>query len=95
MVEQKPVTEVLLDRKDRQTLVEFATTLETIARKLKEKGAFTLTEGEREIFVNPADTLKVESLTRKKAISIPLRLNLIGGQEIRLLRKWVFSSIFV
>lgn len=38
MVEQKPVTEVLLDREDRQTLVEFATTLETIARKLKEKG---------------------------------------------------------
>lgn len=66
MVEQKPVTEVLLDREDRQTLVEFATTLETIARKLKEKGAFTLTEGEREIFVNPADTLKVEYSYEKK-----------------------------
>lgn len=66
MVEQKPVTEVLLDREDRQTLVEFATTLETIARKLKEKGAFTLTEGEREILVNPADTLKVEYFYEKK-----------------------------
>lgn len=66
MVEQKPVTEVLLDREDRQTLVEFATTLETIARKLKEKGAFILTEGEREIFVNPADTLKVEYSYEKK-----------------------------
>lgn len=66
MVEQKPVTEVLLDREERQTLLEFAATLETIARKLKEKGAFTLTEGEREIVVEPADTLKVEYSYEKK-----------------------------
>lgn len=66
MVEQKPVTEVLLDREERQTLLEFAETLETIARKLKEKGAFTLTEGKREIVVEPADTLKVEYSYEKK-----------------------------
>ncbi|MGX7181657.1 amphi-Trp domain-containing protein [Enterococcus pallens] len=66
MMEQKPVTEVLVDREERQTLVEFATTLETIARKLKEEGAFILTEGEREILVNPSDTLKVEYSYEKK-----------------------------
>lgn len=56
----KPVTKVLIDREDRQSLLEFATTLEAIAKKLKEDGSFIMTEGNKETVISPSEHLKVE-----------------------------------
>lgn len=62
----KPEKEILIDRKEHQSLQEFANMLETIARKLKEQGTFTLVEGEKEVVVTPSQQLKVEYSYEKR-----------------------------
>lgn len=50
----------LIDQKVYQDLDEFATTLETIAKKLREEGKFTFTQGDETIEVVPNKRVKVE-----------------------------------
>ncbi|UQF71061.1 amphi-Trp domain-containing protein [Vagococcus lutrae] len=57
---KRPVTQVIIDREEHQRLHEFATTLETIAKKLKEEGTFHFTEGNHTTPITPSDNLKVE-----------------------------------
>lgn len=62
----KPTKEILIDREEHQSLQEFATTLEIIAKKLKEEGTFTLVEGTKEVVVQPSEHLKVEYAYEKR-----------------------------
>ncbi|MGY3750421.1 amphi-Trp domain-containing protein [Vagococcus acidifermentans] len=64
--QNKPLTEVLIDREDHQTLLEFATTLEKIAEKLKTEGSFTMVEGTKENVIQPSEQLEVEYKYEKK-----------------------------
>lgn len=50
----------LIDQKVYQDLDEFATTLETIAKKLREEGKFTFTQGDEAIEIEPSQNVKVE-----------------------------------
>ncbi|WP_100403548.1 amphi-Trp domain-containing protein [Bacillus sp. FJAT-42315] len=56
----KPVTKVLIKHKEPQNLHEFASMLETIAKKLKEDQQFVFLQGNEEIEVKPDNTVKVE-----------------------------------
>lgn len=67
MREPKPLTEVLVDYEEKQSLVAFATTLETLAKKLKEQGSFQFVQGTETISVIPSEQLKVEYKCTKKA----------------------------
>ncbi len=68
---------VYFERKANLSLVEFATQLEVLARKLKEEGAVTFKEGERETFVSPSRNVKAEfkytSLNNKHEFEIELQ----------------------
>ena len=59
-VENKPVTEVLINHKEQQSLHEFASTLETIAKKLREEGQFVFVQGEEQVEVQPSEQVKAE-----------------------------------
>jgi amphi-Trp domain-containing protein len=67
MREPKPMTEILIDYEEKQSLVAFATTLETIAKKLKEQGSFQFVQGTKAISITPSEQLKVEYSYTKKA----------------------------
>lgn len=58
--QNKPVTQVLVDYEERQSLGELINTLETIAAKLREEGKFTLMQGKKEIVIQPSDRVKTE-----------------------------------
>ena len=74
------MTEVILKHKERQSVAEFAATLETIAEKLKENGEFTFVQGIEPTVVSPSEQLKIEYSYTKRATSIHLKLSLIGTQ---------------
>lgn len=57
--DQKVSKEVLIDHTARQSRLEFASMLETIAEKLKTEGAFSMVEGTKEILVAPGEEVKV------------------------------------
>lgn len=57
---KKPQTNVLVDYEAKMSRAEVASLLESIAAKLKEEGAFTLTLGEKSKRVEPAETLTLE-----------------------------------
>lgn len=63
---EKPLKEILIDYEEKQTLVAFATTLETIARKLKEDGQFTFTQGTERLTIVPNAELEAEFKYEKK-----------------------------
>lgn len=65
-VNEKPIKEVLIDYEEKQTLVAFATTLETIARKLKEEGQFTFAQGNERFIITPNAELEAEFKYEKK-----------------------------
>ncbi|WP_077216031.1 amphi-Trp domain-containing protein [Bacillus kwashiorkori] len=56
----KPIKQVKFENEESQCVHEFATMLETIARKLKEDGKFVIAHGEDEIIVSPTNELSVE-----------------------------------
>lgn len=62
----KPVTEVLLDHEEKQSLATFATTLETIAKKLREEGQFHFFQGTESIEINPSEQIEAEYKYEKK-----------------------------
>ncbi len=64
--QMKPMTEVVLKHKERQSVVEFATMLEAIAQKLKENGEFTFIQGTEQTVVGPTEPLKIEYSYTKK-----------------------------
>jgi len=64
--QNKPMTEVILKHKERQSIAEFAATLETIAKKLKENGEFTFVQDTEPTVVNPSEQLKIEYSYTKK-----------------------------
>ncbi|WP_342534322.1 amphi-Trp domain-containing protein [Lysinibacillus sp. FSL K6-0057] len=64
--QNKPMTEVILKHKERQSVAEFAATLETIAKKLKENGEFTFVQGTEPTVVSPSEQLKIEYSYTKK-----------------------------
>ncbi|EOT26342.1 amphi-Trp domain-containing protein [Enterococcus saccharolyticus] len=84
MREPKPLTEVLVDYEEKQSLVAFATTLETLAKKLKEQGSFQFVQGTETIPVIPSEQLKVEYKYTKKADkhSFEIEFDWIEGQKI-------------
>lgn len=63
---KKPTKEVLIDYEENQTLVAFATTLEIIAKKLKEEGQFTFTQGTKHFTITPNAELEAEFKYEKK-----------------------------
>lgn len=56
----KPVTQVLVNHKEVQSLEQFTSMLETIAKKLKDEGKFTFIQGEKEVVIQPSDQVKAE-----------------------------------
>lgn len=64
--QNKPMTEVILKHKERQSVAEFAATLETIAKKLKENGEFTFVQDAEPTVVSPSEQLKIEYSYTKK-----------------------------
>lgn len=60
MKEAKPITNIVLKHNEKQSLEEFAVVLESIAKKLKEKGDFTFTQGEKAISIAPGKMVKAE-----------------------------------
>lgn len=58
--QNRPVTQVLIDHKEHQSLNEFATMLEVIAKKLREEQQFVFMQGEKEVVVSPSDRVKAE-----------------------------------
>lgn len=79
----KPVTEVLIDHEEKQTLVAFATTLETIAKKLKEDGHFEFVQGTESIPINPPEQIVAEYKYEKKGAkhSFEIELEWQEGQK--------------
>lgn len=63
--QNKPMTEVILKHKER-SVAEFAATLETIAKKLKENGEFTFVQDTEPTVVSPSEQLKIEYSYTKK-----------------------------
>ena len=63
---KKLVTEVIIDREEKQTVAELATLLETMAAKLKETQSFHFIEGDKQTTISPSDPLKVEYKYEKK-----------------------------
>jgi amphi-Trp domain-containing protein len=60
MEEKKAASQKLVKHKEKQSVIEFATILEKMAKKLKEEGKFTFVQGTEHIEVSPASKLKVE-----------------------------------
>ncbi|GGA79251.1 amphi-Trp domain-containing protein [Ornithinibacillus halotolerans] len=60
MEQEKPTKKVLIDHEEKQSVIEFATMLEKMAKKLKEDGKFTFAQGEEYVEVSPSNQLKVE-----------------------------------
>jgi amphi-Trp domain-containing protein len=60
MEEKQATTQKLIDHKEKQSVIEFATMLEKMAKKLKEDGKFTFVQGTERIEVSPINQLKVE-----------------------------------
>ncbi|MGX7014543.1 amphi-Trp domain-containing protein [Vagococcus silagei] len=58
--EQKTLTKVIIDREEKQSLLEFATVLETIASRIRKDQSFIFTEGDKQTVITPTDPLKVE-----------------------------------
>lgn len=58
--ENRPVTQVLINHKEQQSLHEFANMLEAIAKKLKEEQQFVFMQGEEQVEVSPSERVKVE-----------------------------------
>ena len=65
-MENKPLTEVLINHKEQQSLSDFASTLETIAKKLREEGQFVFVQGEEQVEVQPSEQVKAEFKYTKK-----------------------------
>ncbi len=80
----KPVTEVLIDHEEKQTLVAFATTLETIAKKLKEDGQFHFVQGTEAIPILPTEHITAEYKYEKKGDkhSFEIELEWYEGEKI-------------
>lgn len=57
---QKLTTNVLIKHKETTNVHEFATVLETIAKKLRDEGQFFFMQGDEEVNVKPSDNVKVE-----------------------------------
>ncbi|MEC1178988.1 amphi-Trp domain-containing protein [Metasolibacillus meyeri] len=81
----KPVTEVLIKHKEHQNVVEFATMLEAIAKKLKESGAFTFVQGTEQTIVHPSEQLKIEYSYTKKGDkhSFEIEFDWYTGEQTR------------
>lgn len=60
MSKVKPDKITLLDRKERQSLLDFASSLETIATRLKQDASVTFKEGEKDTVINPSTRVKAE-----------------------------------
>ena len=60
MSKVKPEKLTLLDRKEHQSLHNFAQSLETIAARLKEDARVTFKEGDKDTIINPNTSVKVE-----------------------------------
>ena len=60
MSKVKPDKITHLDRKEYQSLLEFANDLETIALKLKEEAMVTLKEGDHDTIIKPSERVKAE-----------------------------------
>jgi amphi-Trp domain-containing protein len=58
--QNQPRTQVLLKHKENQNLQQLATTLETIAKKLREEQKFVFMQGNEEIVISPTDDIRVE-----------------------------------
>ena len=58
--QDRPVTQVLINHKEHQSLNEFAAMLETIAKKLREEQQFVFMQGEKQVEVSPSERVKVE-----------------------------------
>lgn len=58
--QNRPVTQVLINHKEHQSLHEFANMLEVIAKKLKEEKQFVFMQGEEQVEVSPSERVKVE-----------------------------------
>ncbi|MCD8511952.1 MAG: amphi-Trp domain-containing protein [Bacillus sp. (in: Bacteria)] len=83
MKEAKPVTNVVLKHKEKQTLEEFAVVLESIAKKLKEKGEFTFTQGGEAISIAPGRIIKAEYeyTTKGNKHSFEIEIDWYEGEE--------------
>lgn len=57
---------VLVDYEENMSLKEAATFLETIAKKLREEGTFTLTQGNDSYDVTPAEIVELEVKLEKE-----------------------------
>lgn len=75
--------EVLVDFEEKMSLEKAATHLETIAKKLREEGTFSLTHGGETIEVTPAQTVELEIKVEKKndKYEFEVELEWIEGQE--------------
>ena len=60
MEEKEPTSQKLIKHKEKQSVIEFATILEKMAKKLKEDGKFTFVQGTEHIEISPTNQLKVE-----------------------------------
>lgn len=83
MKEAKPITNVVLKHKEKQSLEEFAIVLETIAKKLKERGEFTFTQGEEAISIAPGKVVKAEFqyTTKSNKHSFEIEFDWYEGEE--------------
>lgn len=57
---------VLVDYEEKMSLIKAAEFLETLAKKLREDGTFTLTHGGKSHEVTPAETVELEVTFEKK-----------------------------
>ncbi|UTR10116.1 amphi-Trp domain-containing protein [Evansella sp. LMS18] len=59
-MKEKPLTEILINYEEIQRVEDFAATLETIAKKLREEQKFTFVQGEEQIEVAPSAKVEAE-----------------------------------
>lgn len=64
--EMKNSKVVLVDHEEKMSLVQAAEFLETVAKKLREEGTFTLTQGEKTHEVTPASSVELEIKLEKQ-----------------------------
>lgn len=76
MKKQKPVTNIMIDYKQRMTKQELATLLHTIADKLEQDGKFTLTQGDQTHEIEPSASPLVEVEYREKSGKYKFELEL-------------------
>ncbi|NLC05000.1 MAG: amphi-Trp domain-containing protein [Erysipelothrix sp.] len=60
MKKNKPLKIREVDRKQPQSLIEFADMLEDIATKLKAEGSFSVVEGDKTTVITPGSQLRTE-----------------------------------